>query len=57
MRAVFRNARRTENRLVALGVLDQQVIKTNFDRYASDGGARYYLLPKDKAALDDHLGR
>lgn len=57
VRAVYRNLKRTENRLLEEGAITAPVVQTNFDMYDADGGGRYYLAKPALAALDRLLGR
>jgi hypothetical protein len=57
MRAVHRNAKRSENRLINQGSINGPVIQSDFSRYDADGGGRYYLRSADLKALDEYLGR
>ena len=57
MRAVYRNLRRTEGRLIAEGTLAEPVLQTDFNQYEQDGAGRYFLSPNSYAALNKYLGR
>ncbi len=57
VRAVYRNLKRTENRLLEEGAITAPVVQTNFNMYDEDGGGRYYLAKPAVAALDRLLGR
>lgn len=56
-RAVYRNLKRTENRLLEKGAITAPVVRANFDMYDHDAGGRYYLAKAAVAALDHLLGR
>lgn len=57
IRAVHRNAKRTEKWLIEHGRISGPVIQVDSSRYDAEGGNRYYLDPGAKAGLDTHLGR
>lgn len=57
VRAVYRNLKRTENRLFEEGAISGPVVQTDFDRYEDDGAGRYFLTGPALAALDRLLGR
>src|SRR4051794_31282715 len=57
MRAVYRNVKRTENRLLAQQTISGPVVRSDFKRYDADNGGRYFLKRSALDALDAHLGR
>jgi hypothetical protein len=57
VRAVYRNIKRTEGRLIKEGTISGPVVQTDFDRYDADGAGRYFLNGPALAALDRLLGR
>jgi hypothetical protein len=51
VRAVIRNAWRGAEHLQRVGRLDSRVVQRTFDRYETDGAARYYLEPGDSDGI------
>lgn len=57
MRAVYRNLRRTEGRMISEGALAEPVVQSDFDQYDQDGAGRYFLTGNSYKALNQYLNR
>ena len=53
LRAVYRNVKRVENRLLKTGEIDRDVVLVDSSGYGVEGANRYYLRPEDRAAIDE----